>query len=62
MGTDSARRGRDVGHAMLSALCIDLMTANFRDAEISWVGPVRFYAKAGARVSRMFRLYRKPKP
>ncbi len=62
MGTDSARRGRGVGHALLSALCVDLMTANFRDAEISWVGPVRFYAKAGARVSRMFRLYRKPKP
>jgi GNAT superfamily N-acetyltransferase len=62
MGTDSARRGRGVGHALLSALCVDLMTANYRDAEISWVGPVRFYAKAGARVSRMFRLYRKPKP
>lgn len=62
MGTDGARRGRGVGHALLGALCTDLMTANFRDAEISWVGPVRFYAKAGARVSRMFRLYRKRKP
>ena len=62
MGTDVACRGRGVGHALLSALCIDLMTANFRDAEIAWVGPVRFYAKAGARVSRMFRLYRKAKP
>ena len=62
MGTDTERRGRGVGHALLSALCADLMTANFRDAEISWVGPVRFYAKAGARVSRMFRSYRKVKP
>jgi GNAT superfamily N-acetyltransferase len=62
MGTDAVRRGRGVGHALLGALCIDLMTANFRDAEIAWVGPVRFYAKAGARVSRMFRLYRKNKP
>lgn len=62
MGTDAAMRGRGTGHALLSAICIDLMTANFRDAEISWVGPVRFYAKAGARVSRMFRSYRKRKP
>jgi GNAT superfamily N-acetyltransferase len=62
MGTDAERRGRGVGHALLGALCTDLMTANFRDAEISWVGPVRFYAKAGARVSRMFRSYRKVKP
>jgi hypothetical protein len=29
-------------------------------AEVSWVGPVRFYAKAGASVSRSFRSYRKP--
>jgi GNAT superfamily N-acetyltransferase len=62
MGTETERRGRGVGHALLGALCTDLMTANFRDAEIAWVGPVRFYAKAGARVSRMFRLYRKRKP
>jgi GNAT superfamily N-acetyltransferase len=62
MGTAADRRGRGVGHALLGALCTDLMTANFRDAEISWVGPVRFYAKAGARVSRMFRSYRKAKP
>lgn len=62
MGTDPDRRGRGVGHALLAALCTDLMAANFRDAEISWVGPVRFYAKAGARVSRMFRSYRKRKP
>lgn len=62
MGTDAASRGRGTGHALLGAACIDLMTANFREAEIAWVGPVRFYAKAGARVSRMFRSYRKRKP
>lgn len=62
MGTEPERRGRGVGNALLGALCTDLMTANLRDAEISWVGPIRFYAKAGARVSRMFRLYRKRKP
>lgn len=62
MGTDPTSRGRGVGHALLGSVCVDLMTANFRDAEISWVGPVRFYAKAGARVSRQFRLYRKRRP
>lgn len=62
MGTDTERRGRGVGHALLGVLCTDAMTAGFRDVEIAWVGPVRFYAKAGARVSRVFRGYRKVKP
>jgi GNAT superfamily N-acetyltransferase len=62
MGTDPERRGRGSGHALLSELCKDLMAANLRDGEIAWVGPVRFYAKAGARVSRMFGSYRKRKP
>jgi GNAT superfamily N-acetyltransferase len=61
MATAAEERGRGVGHALLGALCTDLMTANFRDAEIAWVGPIRFYAKAGARPSRVFRSYRKPK-
>lgn len=44
------------GAALLSELCKDLMVAGYPDAEISWVGPVSFYAKAaGARVSRVFR-------
>ena len=29
-------------------------------AEIAWVGPIGFYAKAGARVSRVFRTARLP--
>jgi GNAT superfamily N-acetyltransferase len=62
MGTDPARRGRGSGHALLGELCQDLMAANFRDGEIAWVGPLRFYAKAGARVSRMFASYRKRRP
>jgi GNAT superfamily N-acetyltransferase len=62
MGTEPERRGRGTGHALLSELCTDLMTANLRDGEIAWVGPIRFYAKAGARVSRMFGSYRKRKP
>lgn len=47
---------RGTGAALLSELCRDLMVAGYPDAEISWVGPVSFYAKvAGARVSRVFR-------
>lgn len=59
MGTDPARRGGGVGHALLGELCQDLMVAHIPRAEVSWVGPVRFYAKAGATVSRSFRSFRK---
>jgi hypothetical protein len=62
MGTDPARRTGGVGWAMLGELCRDLMVAKFDDVEISWVGPVRFYAKAGATVSRSFRTYLKARP
>jgi mycothiol synthase len=62
IGTDPAVRGRGVGAALLSALCVDLAVAGYRDAEISWIGPVGFYARtAGASISRVFRtalLYR----
>lgn len=45
-----------VGAALLSALCADLRVAGLAEAEISWVGPVEFYARAaGASVSRVFR-------
>jgi GNAT superfamily N-acetyltransferase len=57
MGTDPGRRTRGTGLALLSELCRDLMVARFEMAEISWVGPVRFYAKAGASVSRSFRTF-----
>lgn len=62
MGTDPDRRSRGLGFALLSAMCEDLMVAGFSTAEVSWVGPVRFYAKAGAQVSRSFRSYRKRRP
>jgi GNAT superfamily N-acetyltransferase len=62
MGTDPSGRGGGVGHALLGQLCRDLMVAHHTAAEICWVGPVRFYAKAGAAVSRTFRLYRKRRP
>jgi hypothetical protein len=50
-----------VGAALLSAACRDLRAAGHADAEIAWVGPVGFYAKAaGATVSRVFRTLVKP--
>lgn len=60
MATDPRHQTGGVGSALLSAICTDLMIAGRRDAEISWVGPVRFYAKAGATVSRVFRSLSKP--
>jgi GNAT superfamily N-acetyltransferase len=62
MGTDPTRRAGGVGWALLGELCRDLMVAKFDEVEISWVGPVRFYAKAGATVSRSFRTYSKTRP
>lgn len=44
------------GAALLGCVCTDLMVAGYPQAEIAWVGPVAFYAKAaGAVVSRVFR-------
>lgn len=55
MASDLERRGRGVGNALLSALCEDIAgTYGTRETEVSWVGPASFYAKAGARVSRVF--------
>lgn len=55
MATDPSRQGRGVGAALLGALCADLAAAGHQQAEIAWVGPLRFYAKtAGAVVSRVF--------
>jgi GNAT superfamily N-acetyltransferase len=56
MATDPRRQARGVGSALLGCLCEDLQASGLDVAEIAWVGPVRFYAKAAnARVSRTFR-------
>jgi GNAT superfamily N-acetyltransferase len=62
MGTDPDRRAAGVGRALLGQVCRDLMIAEMSETEISWVGPVRFYAKQGATVSRVFRQYRLRRP
>lgn len=56
MGTDPGRQRTGAGAAVLGALCRDLTAAGFAEAEIGWVGPPEFYARAaGASVSRVFR-------
>jgi GNAT superfamily N-acetyltransferase len=62
MGTDPDQRTSGVGSALLGQLCRDLMIAEFPHAEICWVGPIRFYAKNGATISRVFRQYKKRRP
>jgi mycothiol synthase len=60
MATDPDLQRGGVGSALLSAACRDLRAAGHPDAEVAWVGPVGFYAKAaGASVSRVFRTLRK---
>jgi len=61
-GTDPACRGVGIGHALLAEVCRDAMVSGYADVEISWIGPMRFYAKAGGSVSRVFRMLHKPKP
>jgi GNAT superfamily N-acetyltransferase len=55
MATDPDHQHAGVGRALLGALCSDLEDGGVDKAEIAWVGPVGFYAKTGARVSRVFR-------
>ncbi len=62
MGTDPEQRAAGVGQALLGQISRDLMIAEYPHSEISWVGPVRFYAKSGATVSRVFRGYRRRRP
>lgn len=58
MGTDPARRGGGIGAALVGAVCRDLMIADVGEVQIAWVGPVRFYARLGARISRVYRTWR----
>jgi GNAT superfamily N-acetyltransferase len=55
MATDPERQARGVGNALLAALCVDIEARDgSTSAQISWIGPARFYAKAGATVSRVY--------
>jgi len=63
MGTDPERRSAGVGTALLSVIAKDVMAAGIDSVEVSWIGPMRFYAKAAdASVSRVFRSFGKSRP
>jgi GNAT superfamily N-acetyltransferase len=55
MATDPQQQRGGVGNALLAAVCADLEARGEAVGDIAWVGPIGFYAKAGARVSRVFR-------
>jgi len=59
MATDPNRRHGGTGHAILAALAEDIATSfGAPMAEIAWVAPIPFYAKAGAVAHRAFRMHR----
>jgi GNAT superfamily N-acetyltransferase len=59
MATDPGRRRAGTGHALLGALAADIeVRSGATHAEISWVAPIPFYAKAGAVAHRAFRIHR----
>jgi GNAT superfamily N-acetyltransferase len=60
MGTDPAARGLGIGTVLLKRCLADQRAAGVAEAEIGWVGPVRFYSRTvGARLGRVFRAYQK---
>lgn len=61
MGTAPAAEGSGIGGVLLRRCLRDQAEAGLPAAQIGWVGPVPFYAgAAGARIERVFFLYRKP--
>ncbi|MEU7903188.1 GNAT family N-acetyltransferase [Actinoplanes sp. NPDC049118] len=60
MGTATAARGLGIGALLLRRCLADQRAAGHDRVQIGWVGPLPFYSKAvGARVERVFLLYRK---
>lgn len=60
MGTAPEARGLGVGGVLLRRCLAEMRAAGQSSAQISWVGPLRFYSRAvGARAERVFWLYRR---
>jgi mycothiol synthase len=60
MGTAPAAQGLGIGGVLLRRCLADQKATGHGSAQIGWVGPVPFYSgAAGARVERVFFLYRK---
>jgi len=63
MGTDPVRRHGGLGTALLGAIAEQVQASGLHETEISWLGPVGFYANAaGAAVSRVFQSMRLHRP
>ena len=63
IGTDPAAGRGGVGAAVMAGLCAELRLRGHAEAEICWVGPIAFYAKAcHARMSRVFQTRRVEAP
>jgi GNAT superfamily N-acetyltransferase len=59
MATDPDRRHGGAGHALLGAVAADIEAEHrVGAAEIAWVAPIPFYAKAGAVAHRSFRMHK----
>jgi ribosomal protein S18 acetylase RimI-like enzyme len=54
--------GQGVGRPLIVGTLHRMRAAGRRHAEISWVGPIRPYARVGARVNRVFFVYRRALP
>ncbi|SEH00058.1 Acetyltransferase (GNAT) family protein [Nonomuraea solani] len=60
MGTAPEARGLGLGGVLLRRCLADQRAAGQAEAQIGWVGPLRFYSRAvGARAERVFWLYRR---
>ncbi len=60
MGTAPEARGLGLGGVLLRRCLADQRDAGLSSAQIGWVGPLGFYARAvGARAQRVFWLYRR---
>ncbi|MBE3583868.1 MAG: GNAT family N-acetyltransferase [Limnochordaceae bacterium] len=60
MGTEPDQRHLGIGRTLLRLCLRDLREAGYTQAQISWTGPVAFYARAvNARMERSFWLMRK---
>jgi GNAT superfamily N-acetyltransferase len=54
--------GHGVGRPLLIGALHRMRASGRREAEVAWVGPIRPYADVGARVSRVFFVYRRALP
>ncbi|MEV7622052.1 GNAT family N-acetyltransferase [Actinoplanes sp. NPDC089786] len=60
MGTAPAAQGLGIGSVLLKRCLADQKKAGLTSVQIGWVGPMPFYSQVvGARVERVFFLYRK---